>query len=269
MTADNTSLRAQVPLIVSLTTLPSRIHLLRPTLDSLASQTHKPDGIFLCLPRWSTREQCAYERPSWLSAYEPLVRIVPCDEDYGPGTKLLGCLPHLPNPCCLVIVDDDLVYRPFVLKVLYERQMADIRSSFSFCTDPMPPVRPSVNEVIVEVGQGADGFSFFSSNLDGIIQYAETVLQNPHLRLVDDLWISAFLSLKGIPVRGLAQELPPNEVVYEVSHATNQLRHLGGHQQRDQLMQLGLQHLLAIGMIKPVPRHLNVAIKGWNSIPRC
>jgi hypothetical protein len=35
------------------------------------------------------------------------------------------------------------------------------------------------------------------------------------------------------------------------------------------LMQLGLQYLLATGMIKPVPRHLNVAMRGWNSIPPC
>ncbi len=236
---------AQVPLYVGLTTLPSRIHHLRPTLDSLRNQTFPPDAILLCLPRRSIREDCAYDRPGWLQEYAPLLRIVDCEEDHGPGTKLLGCLDHLPEQGCLVLVDDDLVYRPFLLDCLYRRQVADPRSSFSFWTYSFEGI---------DVGQGADGFSFHVPNLAGIREFAERAVRHPQLRFADDLWISAFLKRAGISVRSLRHELPDDEDVYETVHRVNQLRDMEGVHARQAVLVEGARYLFESGMMAPENR---------------
>jgi hypothetical protein len=180
---------SNLPLFVGLTTLPSRIHHLRPTLDSLTAQTDRPDKVLLCLPRWSRREECPYGRPEWLADYAPMLEVVECEEDWGPGTKLLGCLDHLTPPTCLVIADDDMRYRPFFLEGLYSSQVEDKGSSFSYWTFPCGPF---------DVGQGADGLSFYSPNLEGMRSFANKAIQSPQLRVVDDLWISAFLKRRGV-----------------------------------------------------------------------
>src|SRR5689334_20779942 len=64
-------------IIVSLTTIPSRMSLLGDTLKSLMAQTRPPREIRLNLPRFSTRENCAYDVPPWLSDLRS-VRIAPC-----------------------------------------------------------------------------------------------------------------------------------------------------------------------------------------------
>lgn len=231
---------SKLPLFVGLTTLPSRIHHLQPTLDSLKAQTRMPDKILLCLPRWSRREGCPYDRPEWLADYAPMLEVVECEEDWGPGTKLLGCLDHFTHPTCLVIVDDDMRYRPFFLEGLYSRQVEDTDSSFSYYTFPCGPF---------DVGQGADGFSFYSPNLKEIWSFANQVLQRPQLRVVDDLWISAFLKSRGIGVKSTQHLIPDSGTVYEVAHSVNQLRNLEGDLGREAAMTGGAQYILENGLL--------------------
>lgn len=114
------------------TTLPSRIGRLRPTVDSLLAQTVPPDRIFVCVPRRSVREDCAYELPGWLKEPPPGLQLVRCERDDGPATKLLGSLPHIPAEACLIVVDDDMVYRPFLVERLAKAQLARRDASFSF-----------------------------------------------------------------------------------------------------------------------------------------
>jgi hypothetical protein len=76
--------------VVSLTSIPSRVGQLRDTLESLtALQTRRPDRLILNVPRNSTRERGKpYRLPHWLSAM-PLVQVVLVEQDYGPATKLI------------------------------------------------------------------------------------------------------------------------------------------------------------------------------------
>ena len=228
-----------LPLFVGITTLPSRIGHLRSTLDSLLAQSRLPDKILLCLPKWSHREQCAYGRPDWLADYAPMLEVVDCAHDWGPGTKLLGCLDHLVQPSCLIVADDDMRYRPAFLEGLYGSQIEDTGSSFSYWTFPCGPFA---------VGQGADGFSFYSPNLQGIRSFADKVLRSPQLRVVDDLWISAFLKHRGVAVKSI-RHLLGEGTVYEAAHSVNQLRNLGGDLEREAAMTAGVRHLLESGLL--------------------
>ena len=225
---------------VSLSTLPSRIGLLRPTLDSLLAQTRVPDRIFLALPNWSRREDCAYVLPEWLGEYSDKLTIVRDIADEGPSTKLLGCLGQIEGRGCLVVVDDDMKYKPYFLDMLYKRQIAEPKSSFSFYTYRYGPVM---------VGQGADGFSFHTDHLVGVRAYADKALRCSALLCMDDLWFSAFLMTKGVPVVSLQAEIPGGGTVYEVTHKSNQLIDLTGDLSRGKTLAIGTEYLLENGLM--------------------
>src|SRR2546423_1101232 len=74
--------------IASLSTLPDRINHLRPTLQSLLTQTRPPDEIVVAIPEFCIREQKAYAIPDYLLRL-PRVRILRCEKDWGPATKFI------------------------------------------------------------------------------------------------------------------------------------------------------------------------------------
>jgi hypothetical protein len=227
---------------VSVTTLPSRIGRLRPTLDSLRAQTLPPDRILVCLPPRSVREGAAYALPPWLDPPPPGVEVVRSEQDHGPGTKLLGCLPRVPPDACLIVVDDDMVYKPFLVERLYRAQLARRDAPFSFCVWRIGRFR---------CGQGADGFSFWTPNLDGIEAFAAAALKSRDLFLVDDYWISVFLRSRGIPVLSLEHTLGEGELVWAPSHADTQLSRLGGALRRSAVLRKGTWFLVTRGVLAP------------------
>mgnify|MGYP006908209186 CR=1 FL=1 len=232
----------EMPIYVGLTTLPSRIGRIRDTLESLVAQSVVPDKIFLSIPERSVREQRGYDIPEWLmDEFSPRVDIVRCAEDFGPGTKLLGCLPRITREACLILVDDDLKYSPFVIERLSREQLNSPESSFSFFVYKQGPF---------PIGQGADGFSFYTPNLAGIESFAEVALRNRALFVADDLWISMFLANKRIRVRSLLSTIVPGEVVYEqAGDRPNQLRHLQGDLERQSVMSAGTRYLVKSGLL--------------------
>jgi hypothetical protein len=107
--------------IFSLTTSPTRINELRPTIDSLLAQTYRAHHIRINVPFKFGRTGEEYVIPEWLEAI-PDIRIHRCVDDYGPGTKLV---PSVLAPCddaladdWIVTVDDDIRYQPFLLEEL-------------------------------------------------------------------------------------------------------------------------------------------------------
>jgi hypothetical protein len=120
--------------------------------------------------------------------------------------------------------------------------MRQLHSSFSFYVYRFGPLL---------IGQGADGFSFYTPNLAGIEEFAIVALQNPALFVTDDLWISAFLNNKGIRIKSLRSLLTPGEVVYKHAYVPpTQLQHLGGELQRDTAMIAGTRYLVKSGLLR-------------------
>ena len=93
-------------LVVSLTTIPSRIDALAPTLKSLLRQTARP--------AWSRREQRAYVVPEWLRALRS-VTLVACDDE-GPATKFLPTLRAAPADQPVGVLDDERIYHARLLE---------------------------------------------------------------------------------------------------------------------------------------------------------
>lgn len=95
--------------VVSLTTLPSRIGGVVETIDSLLQQTLQPDAIYLNVPSASERfKEESYVIPPHLSKLDKV--RVRRTEDYGPVTKLIPTLDEERDPNTLIItVDDDMM----------------------------------------------------------------------------------------------------------------------------------------------------------------
>jgi hypothetical protein len=105
-------------LVVTMSTIPSRISRIGPVLESIKRQTRKPDAIYVCICTFNLWEQSAYEVPQWLSTDEE-VRLVISTSDFGPATKLLGTLRAETAPeTRIVIVDDDWSYDRALLERL-------------------------------------------------------------------------------------------------------------------------------------------------------
>jgi hypothetical protein len=102
--------------VVSLTTIPSRIGGLEPTINSLLAQTRKPDEIALNLPRKCEKEDCGYDVPAWL--WER-VKVYQCGRDWGPATKLLPTvLREGHQDTRIITVDDDVIYSDRTVELL-------------------------------------------------------------------------------------------------------------------------------------------------------
>jgi hypothetical protein len=99
---------ARSDLVITLTTLPSRIDRIGPTIKSLLNQTRAAREIRLNVPRMSRRESTPYVVPEWLRRLGS-VTIVAC-EDYGPATKLIPSVVGAPPDDRLLVVDDDRIY---------------------------------------------------------------------------------------------------------------------------------------------------------------
>ena len=99
--------------IASLSTVPDRIHNLKPTIQSLLKQTRPPDEIVLAIPEFSIREQRPYVVPEYLSRL-PRVRVLRCPEDWGPATKFIPVVREElavgQGDTLIMVVDDDRIY---------------------------------------------------------------------------------------------------------------------------------------------------------------
>ncbi|OFV92567.1 MAG: hypothetical protein A3G76_13075 [Acidobacteria bacterium RIFCSPLOWO2_12_FULL_65_11] len=94
--------------VISLTTIPSRLPHIDATLKSLMRQTLAPAEIRLNVPAFSKRERAAYVVPERLRTLRSLT-IVSCD-DYGPATKLIPSVLSLAPDRKIVVVDDDRIF---------------------------------------------------------------------------------------------------------------------------------------------------------------
>ncbi len=108
--------RQRSDLIVGLTTIPSRLPFVSPTLKSLLLQNVPPAKILLHLPEHSRREQVEYSVPEELQDLD-VITIVRCP-DWGPATKILPALLDSDPDQRVVAVDDDRIYRPTLLEDL-------------------------------------------------------------------------------------------------------------------------------------------------------
>jgi len=141
--------RPKTRVVVSLTTMPHHVHLLRPTLDSLLAQSMAPDMIYLSLPLGrNPRTNMSYDDAiaAHRVTFPDGITLLRCKDDFGPLTKLLPALEteqelaRHPNSVSdnadsntiIITVDDDQVYPPDTVKYL---AWLVLPLFFSFCRE--------------------------------------------------------------------------------------------------------------------------------------
>jgi hypothetical protein len=105
-------------IIVSLTTIPSRVNNLPLVVDSILNNTIVPDIIYINIPRISSKENKEYEIPEELKLNNK-VKINITEKDFGPLTKLYPTLLEELDPESVIIcVDDDKEYDDHLIEHL-------------------------------------------------------------------------------------------------------------------------------------------------------
>jgi hypothetical protein len=201
-------------LVVSLTTVPERVLLIRPVLRSLVDQTCPADRIILVCPERCLRTGSPYPP---IPELPPGVEVVRC-EDQGPATKLLPVL-RLEHSAIVVAVDDDVFYPADFLETLLAAHRSDPTSAWGwrgwqFRRDTSPRLLEYVfatainSPTDVDVLFGTWGYLIPPGALDQAVQDFGDL---QHLRWVDDIWISGHLARRGVRRRVVAARSLPLE----------------------------------------------------------
>jgi len=204
------SMRSGDPrVVISLTTTPSRITRLGPTLRSLLTQDYPLTAIYLAVPRRSVRENRAYAVPTRLARH-PTVTVIDSERDWGPATKLLPMLRvEQERPETLIItVDDDNVYPREMVSTFVRFSLTLPDAALCFRGWRVPPS-----------GRWQDGRAVFGTRVDAptpmdVITGCGGILVKPRFFdaavfnydaaprsafFVDDIWISGHLARRRIP----------------------------------------------------------------------
>ena len=188
-------------IVVSLSTIPSRVEKLNIIVDNMLRQTLQPDSIIINLPFHSIREKRPY--PIFSSSC-PLVKVNRC-KDYGPLTKLYPTLQVEKDENTLIVtVDDDVNYPLDLLEQLYKaykRNRECAIGASGYTVGKWWNLFGRVNKPLVDTKTSViEGYSgclykrgFFKDDLLDYGDAPKTMFYH------DDLWISGYLAKRGIP----------------------------------------------------------------------
>jgi hypothetical protein len=231
--------RVRPRVVVSLTTLPSRINGVVETVLSLLKQSVRPDAIYLNVPAQSERfKGASYIIPPSLDKIKELTILH--TTDFGPATKLIATLDREKGDTTLIItVDDDMVYAPSTVATLLEAHLLNPNAAYGFAgqmidldpcnaTEQATGTWPGVCAARPHV-RSADAWQDRHAAVDILEAFKGAIYRRDFFDLVrlrkipaecrrtDDIWISANLAAVGIPRVKLLTDAHPtassNDVV--------------------------------------------------------
>lgn len=213
-----------VEYVACLTTIPSRIHFVHLTVNSLLNQKRPFDRIYVCIPHMSARFDCAYDIPESLSSRSDIVILR--GTDYGPATKVLGLLeanlPDIGPSTRIFYCDDDRIYDPDRSSEFYDASIAHPDSVICQATTPYWKFF-------------VDGNAGYEYNSQGLFPAGKHLIQNGHVdiaegfggvviqprfvtkdvfaipancRLVDDIWLSGHVLKNKWTIWGITTRTP-------------------------------------------------------------
>lgn len=195
-------------LVVSLSTLPSRVNNIKPVLKSILKNTLKPDLIYLNIPRVSMREGVEYNIDPKNVQFDPRIIVNKIDRDYGPITKLYPVLEREKDPDTIIIcIDDDIIYDKNLIQTLYNYSIRkpeacicsrgwsyiNLRKTF------IPVFFPLVFAKKVKILQCYAGVLYkrsFFNNIDKFRKFMDV----KECFTTDDITISKFLESEGVDI---------------------------------------------------------------------
>lgn len=190
-------------IVISLTTIQSRIRFIKPVILSILNQSHDFDVLYLNIPRtYKVRE-------SLRSIDDKRFVLNFCEKDYGPITKLVPTLKLEHDPESIIIFcDDDQIWADNTLETFiksHEKFPRDALSFSGWCVGNFPfyfqLAWNTEDSHLVDWIQGTTGILIKRGMLDPdkLLDYTEYSDENKALIFKnDDHWISYHLYLNGI-----------------------------------------------------------------------
>lgn len=201
----------QPPVVITLSTIPTRIDAIEPCLCSLLDQDYPEFRVVLNLPEICLRDGEVYRQPPWMSRLlddQSHFQTRRVDEDYGPITKLVPTLQAGWNSL-VAVCDDDHVYGPHWLATLVSAQRALSSSAVVGFSGIVTGERGGLLKYVrvsspqpVLFTQGYTGYLFDVSVLGGadLLDAAKRIWKiDPLARFVDDVVVGAFFDELGMP----------------------------------------------------------------------
>jgi hypothetical protein len=203
--------------VFSLSTSPSRIKTIAPTIHSLLNQSHAPQRIYVNCP-WQfhrTGETFCDSDLVELKALAPDVICINRCQDYGPISKLLPTLACEEDPRTLIVIlDDDNSYSPHLLERMIH-----------FCQEfPDTILSNRVwrfhDEITIAEGWTGVGIRRGLIQSETFHDFVEKAIRHHDCYRSDDLVMSYFFRMCGIPVKRC-----PKPVASEILQSINDDKH--------------------------------------------
>ena len=207
--------------IISLTTIPSKFDNLYQTIDSIISQKLFPNKIIINIPtKYSFRlngsiipENKINDFMDKYSKFGVYINII--NNDYGPGTKLLGTLENNmiadfnPQETYVLLIDDDLIYKDYMIENI---------DSFIKNTGSKIGSFHTYKYKDIKIAQGADCLYINISLLKNFLKYFNLIKDKDYILYHDDFYISYYFHLMSQEINHL---IPPNKCnIYETHSET-------------------------------------------------
>eukprot|EP01038_Epipyxis_sp_PR26KG_P017525 gene17525-24293_t len=186
--------------VVSLTTVPSRLLGLLPTIKSIVNQNMKIDAIYLNIPVEMTQNP-TYQTflMNIKSSYSVIINTC---FDYGPATKLIPILDlETQHDTLIFTADDDMIYQPTTIYELIRVHLKYPFAAFGYAgqnIDDDGVVRSADNWLNdmngIDIIEAFLGVIYRRDFFDDRLKVVPSVC-----RSCDDIWISSHLAEKGIP----------------------------------------------------------------------
>lgn len=194
-------------LYISMTTIPSRMNKLVDILGCYLKLNLLPKKIFICIPYKSDRFKIDYIIPDNLLKFveqNNIFKIIRCD-DFGPATKLLGCLNEVPDNSNILVCDDDR--KPHInFSKLFQDKSNDNKNTIITGLYRAQPGNK------IKLPWGSCGI-LFPKNLinNDIYKYFELLC--PECKYVDDVfWYKYFIQLKKYKIIEATGARPSSEI---------------------------------------------------------
>lgn len=215
----STTVAAPQRIVATMTTIPSRIDLIRPVIEACQSQTVPLQHIEINIPLYCVRTAAAYHLPGWLESMDG-VKIFRT-EDYGPITKVAPTLiRYCQDPKTYIwSVDDDCAYPSNQLELLCtahdpNKRRILTRYGGQLGSDGTVNFWHGVGEVTLFEGFGGVLYPPGCIGED-FQEFLSVTSENIDCRKNDDIVLSMYFSARGVPI--YLYNRPSVETPYMVS----------------------------------------------------
>ncbi len=209
------------PIIISFTTIDSRIDYIKPMIDSLLSQTLPADKINLYVsPEKGVLNKGIEQNqiPKFIKEFVDQKKInLIFTKDLGPHTKLIPCLKEYWDQDCIIItVDDDRIYPNNLVEIFYENYL---RENCIIAYRSKKMVFENSNLLSIKKylkwprAKGKDLFNF-ALGVDGVLYKPEFFTEDifdmqgiMYSSREDDVWFNLIRLIKKIPVFAIKENL--------------------------------------------------------------